>query len=251
MQSTMSGEQRENISICIGEALGYNGELASVVMDALLANFVDPLKEILANRSFRKIISRKNPYLYRASGVRTINELVDRALSDFTSSSTETLFGNTIDRLARRFPGNITSAAAGVDLAQQTDDEVDLFAIKSGPAGYNSSSMKQQIRDLLTARTVAAQGGHSVNIYIGFAYGRKRTTMRPDGIVVLSSKDFWHKVTGDPRFYRSLVDVLACTVSLYEADLEAARQRMVSEAVAQFSDGDLVDWEAFLGATSG
>jgi hypothetical protein len=78
----------EDLLECITDAFGYNGDLARNVLNGLRDHFLSSLDSTLSSLTFRKLITRKNPYLYRASGIQTIEQLVDRALTDFVSSST-------------------------------------------------------------------------------------------------------------------------------------------------------------------
>ena len=73
----------EDLLDCIVDAFGYNGDLARNVLNGLRGHFVDSLETTLRTKTFRSLIARKNPYLYRSSGIRTIKQLVDRALTDF------------------------------------------------------------------------------------------------------------------------------------------------------------------------
>src|SRR3990172_7028290 len=116
----MSNESPGEILECISNALEQNGALARAIVSSWREAFLSPIAETLAIRPFRDIIKRKNPYLYRASGIRTIPELVDRALSDFVSSSTEGLLGTFLEHLANSLPGNVKAPGLRVDIVRQT-----------------------------------------------------------------------------------------------------------------------------------
>ena len=48
----------------------------------------------LEKLSLRKILSKKNPYLYRALGVEKASEIVEQIMAAYLTSSDETIFGN-------------------------------------------------------------------------------------------------------------------------------------------------------------
>ena len=237
---------------CITDAFGYDGVLARTVLNGLRSNYIDSLTKTLNTLTFRKLISRKNPYLYRSSGIETVEELVDRALTDFLSSSTEGTFGNALDWIARRLPGNTPATGGEADLQRISGDNAEVYTIKSGPAGFNDASWTTTKQKMVRAKNSLELSGYSVKLYVGFIYGRKKTTTDPNsGIIRLASKEFWTKITGDDQFYRKLVDACACVAPLYHADVSEAKERLLREAVLNYSDGDNVDWEKVLKAVMG
>ncbi len=248
----------EDLLDCITNAFGYDGELARNVLFGLRDHFINSLETTLRTRTFRQLIARKNPYLYRSSGILFIDELVDRALTDFVSSSTEGTFGSALDRVARRLPGNTPATGGEADLQRIKGDVAEIYTIKSGPAGFNSASWTTTKNNMLRAKTSLELAGYRVQLYVGFVYGRKVTsTDRNSGIVRLSSKEFWGKITGDPGFYRKLLDACACIAPLYQADIQAARERLLSEAILHFTvsgqreAAKLIDWDKVLTAAMG
>jgi hypothetical protein len=237
---------------CITTALGRNGELAQAFVNALIDDFVEPFKNRLAGLTFRRLIARKNPYLYRASGISSIEELVGRALGDFVSSSTGTFFGVTIEHFITSLPGLIKSSAPGVDVEKRSGHQVELFAIKSGPGGYNSSSFKTQREHLATTKTILEhQSDLVVRAFVGFAYGRQKDGRPAPGYMVLSSKNLWARLSGDQDFYTKVLEAYGCVSKFYEGDVETTHERMLIQAKEGFSRGSDVDWTKVLQASSG
>lgn len=249
----MTNEDILYIHDCIQKAFGRNGELAKAFIESVQSSFLQPLEHGLTTKSFRTLIARKNPYLYRASGIRTVEELVDRAFADFVSSSTETTFGTTLERFATSLPGNLKSAAQGVDIERRQGNIVELYALRSGPADFNSTIMRGLRKDLVTAKSVIEQRRGTIAYpFIGVAYGRKKTSKPNDGVVILSSPELWSKLSGDPKFYGKLLDAFACVAPFYQADLAAAKGRLLQEARIEFTTGTgTIDWVAILRNSSG
>ena len=239
---------------CIAHALEQDGALAEAIVSSWREAFLTPLSRTLAERPFRDIIKRKNPYLYRASGIRTVPELVDRALSDFVSSSAEGLFGTFLEHLAIALPGNVKAPGLRVDIVRQVGRVSRLYTLKSGPAGFNSSSFADHRRKLHEARRLVQQGPIRAQLYIGFVYGRKKTTVRPDDeITILSSPHLWSHLSGDDDFYRKLLLACGCLAPAYHIiDTAVARQRMLGEAERLLgTDQGEVDWAVLLALVSG
>jgi hypothetical protein len=246
--SNLNGDLQE----CIQIAFGRNGELAKAFIQVFMSDFVLPFRKRLQEITFEKLISRKNPYLYRASGIVTVEELVERALGDFISSSTETFFGTAIEHFVMALPNNIKSSAPGVDVERRVGSVVELFAIKSGPGGYNSSSFKTQREHLARTKTILEQQrGITARAYVGFAYGRKSTGRPSAGYTILSSRALWEKLSGDPNFYSKLLDAYACVSEYYQSDLPGVHSRLLDEARTDFTSHNLLDWSKVLTASSG
>jgi hypothetical protein len=105
---------------------------------------------------------------------------------------------------------------------------------------------------MLRAKNSLELSGYRVWLYVGFIYGRKRTTTdAASGIIRLASKEFWTKITGDSEFYRKLLAACACLAPLYQADINAARQRILSEANRNFTKSGDIDWDKVLETVMG
>ncbi|MBI2886839.1 MAG: hypothetical protein HYY02_06490 [Chloroflexi bacterium] len=194
----------------------------------------------------REIIRDKNPYLYRASGVNTCQEIVQRALQDYISASVENNFGAFFEAVARIFSGGVKPVGGGeVDLDVRKADVAFLYAMKSGSKGFNSSSYDKARRDLLSAERRLRQDKVRTEKRIAFAYGKRQETDK-DGIIQLTSKAFWGEVSGDPLFYKKLLNACALLSPLYTADLQAPYDRLLEEAHSLFCEEDGINWDKVL-----
>lgn len=240
----------------VADILGIAKEKAELIVLAFTEEFVEPLAVKLRSLSIKKIIATKNPYLYRSSGITSCEDLVDRAFSDYVSSSVETYYGSFFEAIARIVSGGVKPATGGeidLDIRRHATKIAELYAIKSGPKGFNSSSMKRAIEELNSAARRLRQDGWRTDKFIIAAYGRK-TRGKPRGdIEVLSSKEFWERISNDPDFYTKLLAACAQLSPLYNAnlDLEEPREMLMGEAYDLFCDGDEVDWPKVLKLISG
>src|SRR5438552_18771493 len=81
-----------------------------------LENFYKSRLKGLEKLSLRKVLAKKNPYLYRALGVEKASEIVEQNLAAFVISSDETIFGNCFfEPLAKLAADGKVSDAEGVD----------------------------------------------------------------------------------------------------------------------------------------
>jgi hypothetical protein len=250
VENEVTSEQLES-QIAID--LNISALKAREILRAFQEYFVEPLKSQLNSRGIRLLLSRKNPYLYRATGIRTCEELVKRAFSDYLSSSTETLFGNFLEAIAIILSDGWKSSTQGVDIERRVKGngvQAELYVLKSGPAGFNSASLRDAERALQTAEGVLRQGGVSAEKFIAFTYGRKRTTFIR-GIWRLSSQDFWERMGNSRDFYMRLLRACDRLTPLYQADVVQAEQRLLIEARSSFCRNNDVDWSAVMEAVSG
>lgn len=101
-----------------------------------LETFYGTLIEKIDTLDIKKVIKRKNPYLYRAKAMESASEIVESVLSAFVTSSEETIFGNCFfEPIAIAVSGGNKALAEGIDLMIQDDDSNTIYAIavKSGP----------------------------------------------------------------------------------------------------------------------
>lgn len=72
----------------------YDEEAVVQAIAKALETFYGSLIEKIDALDIRKVIKRKNPYLYRAKAMENASEIVESVLSAFVTSSEETIFGN-------------------------------------------------------------------------------------------------------------------------------------------------------------
>ena len=104
------------------------------------------------------MMKRKNPYLYRAKAMQNASEIVESVLSDFVSSSEETIFGNCFfEPIAIAASGGNKALAEGIDLMieDKNSNVIYAVAVKSGPSVFNADSKKRQEQNFISASKLA------------------------------------------------------------------------------------------------
>jgi hypothetical protein len=242
---------REDIANTIASVSDLTIDQSRRLVDEFETVFAKPFADRLAALRFIKIVRSKNPYLYRASGIRTCEDLVRRVLQDFVSASVEGDFGKFFESVGRVVSGGVKPVGGGeVDLDIRDGDIARLYAIKSGPKGFNSSSFDKAVRDLNSAERRLRQDRVRTEKKLAFAYGRRKSSF-DEGIERLSSKQFWAEISGDANFYKKLMQICAALAPLYYADMQAPYEGLLGEARELFCDGNVIDWDRVLDLVSG
>src|SRR5271157_2867356 len=109
--------------------------MAKVAKNKII-NFIEPnigqfhsrRLENLLELQLKKILSRKNPYLFKAKNQNTAHDLVKTILDAHLSSQEEGIFGGFLEELAIFICGQVyggkKSSAEGIDLDFQKDSMV-------------------------------------------------------------------------------------------------------------------------------
>lgn len=247
----MAAVDKQAIANRINRIIGIGTEDSLKIVDEFEITFTKPITEKLSTLKMRDIVRRKNPYLYRASGVSTCEELVKRAFTEYTSTLGENYFGSFFESVARIVSGGIKPASGGeIDLEVRKDNDAYVYTIKSGPGGYNSSIEAKARLDLGHAERRLRQDRVTTHKKMAYAYGRRITSFK-DGVEKLASREFWSELSGDKDFYIKFLDVCAELTPLFEADADAPYQLLLNEAHELFCEDDVIRWDKVIRIVSG
>jgi hypothetical protein len=209
--------------------------------------------------NIKKVMRRKNPYLYRAKSVSSVSQIVDSVLSAFISSSEETIFGNVFfEPIALAASGGQKALAEGVDIMIERGNTVYAIAVKSGTSVFNADSRKRQETNFKAANKLAQQGKLSFVPIVGYGYGRRNPNGRgePRWYAEFAGQAFWEELTGDPDFYTELIALMGTKPEEYAERFNeaytAASNRLVREFSCEFCTEDgRVDWMKLVQFNSG
>ncbi len=236
-------------------------ELIVKVISEALENFYITLIAKIDKIDIKKIMKRKNPYLYRAKAMENASDIVESVLSAFVSSSEETIFGNCFfEPLAIAASGGNKALAEGVDIMIE-DKEANVIiavAVKSGPSVFNADSKKRQEQNFLAAAKLAKQVKARYEAIIGYSYGKKKNTDKgtPKIYQELAGKAFWAKLTGDEEFYVKIIRYMGNLPEQYVEEYKKSYNRASNRLVREFSinfckDDGSIDWERLVEFNSG
>jgi hypothetical protein len=211
----------------------------------------------LQKLSLKKVLRKKNPYLYRALGIEKASEIVEQIMMAFVTSSDETIFGNVFfEPLATLASGGAVSPSEGVDFAVETKDCYLAVAVKSGPNWGNRDQHKRQSTNFDSLRSRLYKLNKQFDPLVGQAYGHQSSEPTENSrFRRRSGQAFWEEITGDSDFYLKLVrlmmDVPQQNRPKWKAEWDQAVNRFTREFMDDFcrSDGS-IDWEKLVAFNS-
>ena len=154
----------------------------------------------------------KNPYLYRAIGIKDPSDFIEQLLLARISSSDETIFGNAfLEPLAlwsanesdQHEGGNRTvtvGAGAGQDIAIETACAYLAVSVKSGKNIFNSQSNKGQSTEFEELQSRLKKLNKQFRPIIGYGYGRK-INKKETLTEKVAGQVFWELLTGESDYF--------------------------------------------------
>lgn len=208
-----------------------------------------------------KVISHKNPYLFKAKNVETAESIVRSIVDAFLSSGEETIFGDWLEGLAiyicQQVYGGFKSSAKGVDLEFDRDGCHYLVSIKSGPNWGNSSQIKKLVDEFKSAKKTLRTSRHSMNIVAvnGCCYGKDKSPDKGD-YFKYCGQDFWAFISGEPDLYTELIEPLSSDAKARNEEFAIQYSKKINLFVKEFienfcKDDGSIDWNKIVVFNSG
>ena len=243
--------------------IGYGYDEKEVI--AAIANGLDNFYKSLIDKTnkldIKKIMKRKNPYLYRAKALQNANDIVSSVLDAFVTSSEETIFGNCFfEPLAIAASGGSKALAEGVDIMIEKKEENTIYAVavKSGTSVFNADSKKRQEQNFAAAAKLAKQAKARYEAIIGYGYGKKRMTGKgvPKMYQELAGQEFWAELTGEDDFYLKIIQFMGELPEKYLEDYQKSYNNAMNRLLKQFTtefckDTGEIDWDKLVKFNSG
>ncbi|MCF7839758.1 MAG: cytosolic protein [Candidatus Marinimicrobia bacterium] len=203
--------------------------------------------------SLKKILKRKNPYLYKAKYVLTAEEIVRGFVDAHISSNEETIFGDWLEGLAifinQKVYGGWKSGIHGIDLEFDDDNKRFIVNIKSGPNWGNSSQIAKMKSDFITAKRTLRTSNSKLNVVAvnGCCYGRDNKSDKGD-YFKYCGQTFWEFISGDSNLYTDIIEPLGYKAKEKNEEFMQSYSQMVNRFTLEFgrefcdSDGG-INWE--------
>lgn len=211
-------------------------------VDAHIDEFHRRRLEALMGLDLRKLLRRKNPYLFRSKGMIDPRDIITALLDAHLISQEDCIFGNFLEGLAievaRLAYGGRKSGITGIDLELERGDKRYIVSIKSGPNWGNSSQVAKMRTDFRNATRVIRQGNPGVSVIAvnGCCYGRTLSRYDKGDYLKLSGRAFWQFVTGDDSFYLRIVEPLAHRARERNETFEKDRAVILLQFHKEFAD---------------
>jgi hypothetical protein len=186
-----------------------------------IINFIEPNIQIFHQKrldnirslQLKKILLRKNPYLFKAKNLGTAHDLVKTLLDAHLSSQEEGIFGSFLEELAificSRVYGGRKSSAEGIDLEFESQKTKYIVSIKSGPNWGNSRQIARMKDDFRKAKKILGTRNLKLNVVAinGCCYGKNNNPDKGD-YLKLCGQRFWEFISGDENLYTEIIDPL-------------------------------------------
>lgn len=207
----------------------------------------------LKDLKLKKVLSKKNPYLFKAKYILTAQDIIKSLTDAFISSQEETIFGDWLEGLAIFVNETVyngrKSGIIGIDLEFDNDNTRYIVTIKSGPNWGNSSQIAKLIADFKTAKRTLRTSNSQLNIVAvnGCCYGRDNYPDKGDYFKYCGQR-FWEFVSGDINFYTKIIEPLAHQAKERNDDFMQSYAQMINKFTKEFADtfcknDGSIDWD--------
>jgi hypothetical protein len=207
----------------------------------------------LESLKLNKILSRKNPYLFKAKNVLTSEQLIKSILDAHISSNEETIFGDWLEGLAifinTSTYGGWKSGIQGIDLEFDHGNRRHIVTIKSGPNWGNNSQTQKMISDFQSAIKTLRTSNSKLNIMPinGCCYGKDNNPDKKGIYYKYCGQMFWEFISGDKDLYTKLIRPLGFKAKEKNDEYEHSYAKVINKFTLDFSlqfcskDG-AIDW---------
>ena len=195
----------------------------------------------LKDLKLRRVLGKKNPYLFRAKYILTAQDIIKTLTDAFISSQEETIFGDWLEGLAIFINNKVyegrKSGIPGIDLEFDKEAVRYIVTIKSGPNWGNSSQIGKMRTDFITARKTlrTSNSGLIVTAVNGCCYGRDNRPDKGDYFKYCGQR-FWEFVSGDTELYTKIIEPLGHQARERNDDFIQSYSQMINKFTREFAD---------------
>lgn len=213
--------------------------------------------ESIDSLRLNKVLSRKNPYLFKAKYVLTSQQIIKGFVDAHISSSEEGIFGDWLEGLAifinQKTHSGRKSGITGIDLEFDKNNTRYIITIKSGPNWGNDGQVKKMIDNFDTARKTLRTSGAKTKIVsiLGCCYGKSTTRniyKKKGDYYKYCGQLFWKFISGYDNLYIELIEPLGKEAKEKNDDFIKMYSRKINVLTLEFgekfckSDGE-INWE--------
>jgi hypothetical protein len=207
----------------------------------------------LSSLKLNKVLSKKNPYLFKAKYILTAQDIIKSLTDAYISSQEETIFGDWLEGLAIFINSKVydgrKSGITGIDLEFDKDNIRYIVTIKSGPNWGNSSQIGKMIADFKTAKKALRTSNSQLNIIAvnGCCYGRDNNSDKGDYFKFCGQK-FWDFISGDNELYTKIIEPLGHKARERNDDFVESYAQTINKFTKEFADtfcldNGAIDWD--------
>lgn len=201
----------------------------------------------------KKILKRKNPYLFKAKNVLTAEQIVKGFVDAHVSSNEEAIFGDWLEGLAifinEKVYNGRKSGIPGIDLEFDEEDKRYIVTIKSGPNWGNSSQIAKMKTDFTRAKRTLRTSNSKLNIVAvnGCCYGRDNKPDKGDYFKYCGQR-FWSFISGNKELYMDIIEPLGYKAKEKNEKFTESYSKMINRFTIEFSNtfcksNGEIDWD--------
>ena len=214
----------------------------------------------LQELKFADILTRKNPYLFKAKNILTAHEFVKTLLDAYLSAQEEGIFGLFLEGLAVFICENVyhgrKTKTVGIDLEFQKDNSYYVVSIKSGPNWGNSDQINRMKQNFAHATEAIAAQHQNVEVVCvnGCCYGRDNKPEK-NGYLKLCGQRFWEFISGQNDLYTDIIEPLGYQAKERNDAFNNAYAQAINIFTVQFAQeycvNGMIDWNKIVALNSG
>jgi hypothetical protein len=234
--AVLPADRTGQLVAAVATELGVAMRTAQEIVEAFERHVAQPLEANL-KRLHGSDLPKRNPMIYTARGITTVEGWVDRYLEDRETSAIEGHIGTWQEEVARIVSGGF-KPGSGVDLQLDRGGTIELYAIQSAPNTKSAGGAKADRDALRKAAGALRASRRPVELNVAVLSGRSRSTpMRADpSIMHVGSDDFWARVSGFRDFRPRLLQATVILSELVRRRAAAEVERIRGEAQVLFGD---------------
>lgn len=215
----------------------------------------------LIKLKLKTVLKKKNPYLFKAKHLMTVEQVIKGLTDAFISSNEETIFGDWLEGLAIFINSKVyngwKSGITGLDLEFDKEGIRYILTIKSGPNWGNSSQISKMKSDFKTAMRslrTSNSGLHIVAIN-GCCYGKDKKPDKGD-YFKYCGQQFWEFISDDENLYIDLIEPLGHKAKERNEEFIKFYAKMINKFTKEFiidfcNDSGEIEWEKLVKFNSG
>lgn len=207
----------------------------------------------LNSLSLKKVLKRKNPYLYKTKNLQTSEMIVREIVDAHISSNEETIFGDWLEGLAIFINNKIyegwKSGIPGIDLEFDKDNIRYIVNIKSGPNWGNRAQKSKMIEDFTSAkRTLRTSNSKLIIVSVnGCCYGKEANPDKGE-YFKYCGQDFWKFISGNNDLYIEIIEPLGFDAKRKNDEYLKIYSSLINRFTSEFSttfckNTGEIDWE--------
>jgi len=225
-----------------------------------IGSFHEAREKGIKELKLSKILSSKNPYLFKAKNINTSDKIVRTLVNAHLSSQEETMFGGFLERLAIYVCNNVyggrKSSAEGIDLEFEKTGVIYIVAVKSGTNWGNASQISKMKENFRKAkqRLKTNSKKKTIEAINGCCYGRITKTDKGE-YQKIAGQRFWEFISDNKELYTEIIEPLGHKARERNEKFLKEYDRIINIFIPQFSNefciNGEINWKKIVQLNSG